>query len=136
MVWTKDLFKIVVPWFETVNLKSEYVSACRRIDDFKKYFPDYDDCVDGYHPPREYFWNVFFTLDPAWVELKMKRFFQWNKSKHNGVEVGIWIRADIFDSLRNFNVGRSKYDFIIRFKRLSCKNAVWRIRIQEKEVRH
>lgn len=36
--------------------------------------------MDVYLPPREYFWNVLFTLDPVYVDAKIKFLIKWNNS--------------------------------------------------------
>lgn len=62
----KDLKPINVPKNEDYRIEDEYKRALQRIPGFKSYFPHYDE--PKYRPQRQYFWEVYHTLDPAFVE--------------------------------------------------------------------
>lgn len=82
----KELQKIVVPKLEYVSLREEYKSACIQIEDLDQYFPDYKDNDEGYTPPREYFWNVFYTKDPEFVEQKVNFLVKWSYRQRKTAE--------------------------------------------------
>lgn len=65
LIWTGDLMRINVPWFENVSLWDLYRKACFKNEKIREYFPDYGQDEDGYLPQRDYFWNVYNSIDSA-----------------------------------------------------------------------
>lgn len=109
LIRMKELFKIAVPRLEYLSLKDEYIFASRRIESFPTYFPDYQDSKDGYNPPREYFWNVFFTLEPVHTELRLKFHIKYERRAKAFAEGVIPIRQDIFEMITQKTIIPSKH---------------------------
>lgn len=79
------------------------------MDAFTQYFPDYGESQDGYNPPREYFWNVFFTLEPVFVEAKVKLHIKYQRrNQQAGDKSAIPIRQDIYDLIKQKTMIPSK----------------------------
>lgn len=68
----------------------------------REYFPDYGLDEDGYLPQRDYFWNVYNSIDSEDCMFKVQTLMRMQESKSkNEDESVISIRADIFEVLRN-----------------------------------
>ena len=78
LIWNKNLLWIDVPKLDWVKIVDVYQSALRMMPELIKYFPDYSDEEDEYHPQKDYFWNVYYTLDPE----NALHMLNWLKSWH------------------------------------------------------
>jgi hypothetical protein len=47
-----------------VKIIDVYQSTLRLHPEIIKYFPDYSDEEEVYRPQKDYFWNVYYTLEP------------------------------------------------------------------------
>jgi len=62
----KELKNVNVPKSEDYNIEDEYKAALGRMPELKRYFPHYDEF--RYTPPRDYFWEVYNSLDTKKAE--------------------------------------------------------------------
>ena len=63
----KQIKSITVPKHDDYRIEDEYKLALKRIPGFITFFPHYEE-QKNYLPPRQYFWEVYHTLDQAHVE--------------------------------------------------------------------
>jgi len=58
----KDLKSVNEPIDSGYWLEDEYMWTVKKFPKIKDYFPHYDE--RKYIPPKKYFWEVFYTLEP------------------------------------------------------------------------
>jgi hypothetical protein len=54
-----------IPRKEYYKLEDEYAKAIERNPELKDYFPHYEE--GKFKPSRQYFWEVWHTLEPEYV---------------------------------------------------------------------
>ena len=91
---------MIVPKFEELALSQVYKKSIGKFKELKKYMPDYEEA--DYKPPRQFFWNVFYTVYPEIVErlIKASHEMRMITEETNEKEL-IRIRADILDTIEN-----------------------------------
>ena len=105
----RELQKIVAPRLEYKSLRDEYRTAHRRLPVLRTCFPDYDE-NEEYLPQKQYFWNVYHTLDPEFVTKYVERLNRWQSKKPFEEEKDlISIRQDIFAEITKSFITSSNF---------------------------
>lgn len=97
LIRMKDLKSINVPKNEDYRIEDEYAAAIARIPEMKSYFPHYDE--RRYVPQRQYFWEVYHTLDPDTVDKIVDRLNAEPRRKQPEDQNVITLRKDLLEEI-------------------------------------
>ena len=97
LIRMRDLKPINVPKNEDYHIEEEYQSAILRIPEMKSFFPHYDE--RKYIPQRNYFWEVYHTLDPATVDKIVDKLNSEPRRKVPEDQKIITLRKDLLEEI-------------------------------------
>ena len=92
-----------------IPMQEVYKTAKRLLPQISVYFPDYEEVQEEFRPQRDYFWNVYHTLDPQSVSKIVDRLVKaMNDKKNESQNNMIVIREDIYQLLCSSELQSSK----------------------------